>query len=74
MKMANDKRSDSGGKSHWPITLCRMIGAGVGGAFALFVIRPMVGELPFLLGLIAFCAMFGIGAFLGQLIGGVLIR
>jgi hypothetical protein len=71
--MGNAERSRSGDRSNWPVTIGGMVGGAAGGAVALFVVRPLV-ELPFWLGPIAFCAMFGAGIVLGRLVGGLLSR
>ncbi len=71
--MGNGERSGSGGPDDWRVRLSTMVGASIFAAVALFVVRPLV-ELPLWLGTIAFCAMFGAGAVLGRLVGGLLFR
>jgi hypothetical protein len=73
MSMGSGERTGSGGGRDWPVLLATMAGVGVGGAVALFVVKPLV-ELPLWLGTIAFCAMIGVGGVLGRLVGGLLFR
>ena len=71
--MGNGERSGSRGQSDWPVILAGMVGTGVSGADALFVLKPLV-ELPFWEGLIAFCVMIAVRAYVGRLVGGLLSR
>ena len=71
--MGSGERSGSRGESDWQVILAGMVGTGVSGAVALFVLKPLI-ELPFWPGLIAFCVMIAVGAFLGRRVGGLLSR
>ncbi|MDX2036172.1 MAG: hypothetical protein SFX72_05940 [Isosphaeraceae bacterium] len=55
----------------WRIRLTGAVGGAIGGALALFVVKPRV-ELPQWLGPFAFVAMIGIGVVLGNLLGAML--
>lgn len=70
--MANEERSGPAGGLSWPVRLATSIGVLIGASVALFVIRPLVGELPFLQGMLAFGAMCGVGGVLGRLVGNLL--
>lgn len=52
----------------WQVRLCGAVGGMIGGAIALFVIKPLV-ELPVWLGPLAFVALIGVGIILGNLVG-----
>lgn len=57
----------------WQVRLCGAAEGMIGGAIALFVIKPLV-ELPFWLGPLAFVALIGVGIILGNLVGLRLFR
>ena len=72
--MGNGEQSGSGGRSDGPVRLATGVGTVAGAAVALFVVKPLVGELPFWPGLLAFVAVTGAGGVLGQLAGRLLFR
>jgi hypothetical protein len=71
--MGNNDRSGSGSRDDGRIRLATGVGTVVGASVALFVIKPLV-ELPFLLGLLAFVLVCGIGGVLGRIVGQMLYR
>ncbi len=52
----------------WRVRLCGAAGAGVGAAFALFVVKPMI-ELPGWTGGLAFAGLLIVGILLGNVVG-----
>ena len=58
----------------WRIRLCTAVGVGAGAAIALFVVRPLVGELPFWPGLMAFIGVTLVGGAMGRFVGMRLAR
>jgi hypothetical protein len=74
VNMRDGERSDTGGRSDWLVRLSGAVGACVGAAVALFVVKPLLGDLGFWPGLIAFVVVV-VGALLvGRLVGGLLFR
>jgi len=62
----------------WPIGLLGQPASGAaggmaGGAFGLYVVKPMI-DLPSGLGPLAFVALVGVGVVLGQVVGARLFR
>ena len=72
--MGNGEQAALGVRDNWQIRLGAAVGCGVGAAIALFVVRPLVGQLSFWPGLISFCALIIVGGVLGRLAGGMLSR
>jgi hypothetical protein len=72
--MGDGERSGSGGRSDWPVRLSGAVGALVGAAVALFVVKPLLGDLGFWPGLIAFVVVVVGGLLVGQLAGRLLFR
>jgi hypothetical protein len=71
--MGIGEQSRSGNRAGWPVLLAGMVGGACGGSLALLI--AALGDLgKFLSGLIAFCALVGIGTYLGQLAGSHLFR
>ncbi len=52
----------------WRVRLTGAAGAGLGGAFALFVVKPMI-ELPPWTGGLAFVGLLTVGLILGNIVG-----
>ncbi len=59
--------------SDWRIRLAGAVGAMVGGAIGLFVVKPLI-ELPGWLGALAFGAFVAVGVILGKIVGQRLFR
>lgn len=57
----------------WRVRLSGAAGGMVGGAVALFVVKPLV-ELPVWLGGFAFAAFLCVGIIIGNIVGGWLFR
>jgi hypothetical protein len=72
--MGNGEQSDSGGRADWRVRLAIVVGALVGaslGQLFRFLGVDLGGFLP---GAIAYVALVGVGAVLGQLVGSLLFR
>jgi hypothetical protein len=57
----------------WQVRLSGAAGSMLGGAIALFVVKPLI-ELPVWLGPIAFVALIGVGSIFGNIVGGRLFQ
>lgn len=73
MKIGNDERSGSGGRTNWPVVLAGCVGAAAGIVLSGLAIS-LSGLEGFWPGVIGAGVGAGLGVFLGQIVGARVFR